>query len=83
MSIQDNRHHELRMQAKRAKQYAFSNTYGRAPTLGKMRKNSPLNCGRSGCKICCNPRRLWGNSARTLDQVKSSYTLREELLELQ
>lgn len=35
---------------------------GKQPTetVGKWRKRKALNCGNSRCKLCCNPRRIWG-----------------------
>ncbi len=29
-------------------------------TVGKWRKRKAFNCGQARCKMCCNPRRVWG-----------------------
>lgn len=48
---------------KAKKQLDILKNYGLAPEnviLNRYKKQSPLNCGRSHCFMCCNPRKTFG-----------------------
>ncbi|AYG48041.1 hypothetical protein DV532_27565 (plasmid) [Pseudomonas sp. Leaf58] len=47
--------------------YSANSGYSQKP-LGAWRKQHALNCGRSGCHMCCNPRRVF--KAVTLAEVR-------------
>lgn len=48
---------------------------GQTPTetVGKWRKRKAFNCGRARCKLCCNPRRLWGRITFTEQRANIAY----------
>lgn len=46
--------------------------------LGRFRKHHALNCGRSHCFLCVNPRRLWGRV--TIPELRANEAYRYELL---
>jgi hypothetical protein len=48
---------------------------------GAWRKQNALNCGRSGCCMCCNPRRIFG--AVTLQEQRIEQALKQDLEALQ
>lgn len=53
--------HNARLVANRLDTWKHYNDGSVTPKrLGSMRKRNPLNCGRSRCHMCCNPRRLFG-----------------------
>lgn len=47
--------------------------------LGKYKKQHALNCGRSGCFMCCNPRRTFGHI--TLKEEIANINYKENLKE--
>jgi len=47
--------------------------------LGRLRKSHALNCGRSHCKLCSNPRRTWGRL--TLPEIKANEAFRYALIQ--
>lgn len=58
---QERRTHTAQAVERQVQIFHFYNP-GQVPTetVGKWRKRKAFNCGRSRCKLCCNPRRLWG-----------------------
>jgi len=44
---------------------------------GAWRKQNALNCGRSGCHMCCNPRRV--SKAVTLHEQRIEQALKQDL----
>jgi hypothetical protein len=44
---------------------------------GAWRKQNALNCGRSGCCMCCNPRRIF--RAVTLQEQRIKQALKQDL----
>ncbi|AEH03702.1 hypothetical protein AVT69_gp277 [Pseudomonas phage PhiPA3] len=44
--------------------------------LGRMRKEHALNCGRSHCMLCVNPRRTWGR--KTLAEKVADIRFKEQ-----
>ena len=61
--------------------YHFYNP-GKAPTevVGKWRKRKAFNCGRARCKLCCNPRRLWGHT--TFPEKRAEVAFAQDLAAL-
>lgn len=47
---------------------------------GKFRKGKALNCGRPRCKICGNPRRLWGRV--TFQELRAEVAFVQALTEV-
>ena len=45
--------------------------------LGSFRKQHALNCGRSKCMMCSNPRKRWGYL--TIPELRANESLRYEL----
>ena len=48
-----------------------------AKAQGQWRKQNALNCGRSGCCMCCNPRRIF--KAVTIDEQRADQAHQQEL----
>lgn len=48
--------------------------------IGVFRKRKALNCGRAGCKLCTNPRRLWGHI--TFSEKKANCFFKYELSDI-
>lgn len=48
--------------------------------LGRFRKHHALNCGRSGCFMCTNPRRRFGHL--TLPELKANEAFKYDLKQL-
>lgn len=55
---------------------AGSAGFGSKPQ-GSWRKQHALNCGRSGCCMCCNPRRIF--KAVTLQEARIDVALKQDL----
>lgn len=51
-------------------------TFGSKPQ-GAWRKQNALSCGRSGCCMCCNPRRIF--KAVTLQEQRIEQSLKQDL----
>lgn len=48
--------------------------------LGKYKKQHSLNCGRSGCCMCSNPRRIFGYL--TIEEKIANFNYKENLKEV-
>ena len=55
---------------------SIPDAFGTKPK-GAWRKQNALNCGRSGCCVCCNPRRIF--KTVTLHEQRIEQALKQDL----
>lgn len=65
------------------KQLKLLKMYDTEPDIlihGKYKKQNSLNCGRSACCMCSNPRRIFGYL--TLKEITANFNYKENLKEV-